>query len=128
MRKQAWNWFDAEGHTKNKVTNGFEIYKGFLGFWMVNGSCEWINPAAEIANDEAAFVAAVNGALMAQRKAELQVAAGQSVDINPEGNAVRETSYREAYDQHVAAKDLSRGGLLYGRNVILAGIFGFGLR
>ena len=105
---------DAEGHTKNKVTNGFEIYKGFLGFWMVNGSCEWINPAIEIASDEAAFIAAVNGALMAQRKAELQVAAGQSVDINPEGNAVRETSYREAFDQHVAAKDSRAEGCYTG--------------
>ncbi len=104
---------DAEGHAKYKVTDGFEIYKGFLGFWMVNGSCEWINPVAEIANDEAAFVVAVNAAQVAQRRAELQLAAGQSVDINPAGNAVRESSYREAFDEHVAGKG-SRAGCYTG--------------
>lgn len=96
---------DDEGHTKYKVTDGFEIYRGFLGFWMVNGSCEWINPATEIATDQAGFVAAVNSALLEQRTAELQVMAGQSVDINPEGNAVREASYQSSFQDHVNAKN-----------------------
>ena len=95
---------DEEGYTKYKVTDGFEIYQGVLGFWMVNGSCEWINPATEIVTDQAGFGAAVNSALLEQRTAELQVKAGQSVDISPEGNAVREASYQSAYQDHVDAK------------------------
>lgn len=95
---------DEEGHTKYKVTDGFEIYRGFLGFWMVNGSCEWINPVTEIAADQAGFTTAINTAQLEQRTAELRVKAGQSVNASPDGNAVRAASYQSAYEDHVDAK------------------------
>lgn len=95
---------DEQGHTKYKVTDGFEIYRGFLGFWMVNGSCEWINPGTEVTTDQAAFLAAIQAAQLEQRTAELQVSAGESIDIDPSGNAVRAASYEEAYEDHLNAK------------------------
>ena len=95
---------DSQGHTKYKVTDGFEIYRGFLGFWMVNGSCPWVNPADEVAGDESSFLSAITAARLAQRTAELEVAAGYSVEVNPAGQAVFRASYQEAYAGHVAAK------------------------
>lgn len=95
---------DEQGHTKYKVTDGFEIYRGFLGFWMVHGSCEWIHPGVEVATDQAAFLAAIQTAQLEQRTAELQVKAGQSVAIDPSDNAVRAASYEAAHAEHLAAK------------------------
>ena len=96
---------DAEGHTKYKVTTGFEIYRGFLGFWMVNGSCPWVGRAEEVASDQAAFLSAVSAAQLEQRETELRMAAQQTVALDPAGSAVLEARYVDAHNAHIAAKD-----------------------
>ena len=104
---------DDEGHQKYKVTDGYEIYRGVLGFWMVNGSCEWVSRASEVDSDRAAFISAVNAAQLAQRKADLQAAAGEAVSTE----GVLASHYNEAYDGHIAAKEARAKGCYSGTTV-----------